>query len=438
MALTDRYGNPVSTRNSRAVELFDRAVAELNIFRIDPLTTIDQALAEDPSFVMGHAFKAGVLATTSERGGESVMRAALEAVEKSGAEPTDRERAYLAAIRAWLAGDFTGGAKLFGDISSEHPRDLFALQIAHLIDFLLGQATMLRDRPAQVRPHWRPGEPGYGYVLGMQAFGLEECGDYANAEALGREAIAADARDGWAAHAVAHVMEMRGRRREGIDWLRETSNGWAEGSFFAFHNWWHLSLYHLDEHEHGAVLELYDSLIRPGPSKAAMEMVDASALLWRLRLRGVDVGNRWGSLATSWSEFGETGYYAFNDVHALMAFLASDRGADVARIFEGLEAAARGEGTNAMMSRDVGLPVARALAAFETGRYSVTVDELLRVRGIAQRFGGSHAQRDVLHLTLVEAALRSGRKTLAQGLIAERLALRPASPFNLRLVRRAA
>ena len=46
---------------------------------------------------------------------------------------------------------------------------------------------------------------------------------------------------------------------------------------------------------------------------------------------------------------------------------------------------------------------------------------LLRpVRSRAHRFGGSHAQRDVLDLTLIVAASRAGQNRLAAALLAER------------------
>jgi hypothetical protein len=166
-------------------------------------------------------------------------------------------------------------------------------------------------------------------------------------------------------------------------------------------------------------------------------MVDASALLWRLRLRGVDTGDRWRELADSWEAFGEDGYYAFNDVHSLMAFLATGREREVRRIVSSLETAAKRMDTNGMMSREVALPVARALEAFEHRDYDVAIDELSRVRGFAHRIGGSHAQRDLLNLTLAEAALKAGRFALARAICAERIALKPHSPFNLGLVRRA-
>jgi hypothetical protein len=66
------------------------------------------------------------------------------------------------------------------------------------------------------------------------------------------------------------------------------------------------------------------------------------------------------------------------------------------------------------------------------------VVELLRsVRPVAIRFGGSHAQRDLLNLTLIEAAFRSGQARIARALAAERTHLKPSSPFNWRLTARA-
>jgi tetratricopeptide (TPR) repeat protein len=437
MNLDDQFGNPVSVRNRTALDLYDRAVSQLAFYRVDPIATIDEAIAIDPGFVMGHCFKAGLLATTSERGCEAVIATALTAAERHVGHALERERMHLNAARTWLSRDFAGAAKLYGDICAEYPRDFLALQIAHLMDFLLGHSSMLRDRPAQVLGAWSASDPLRGAVLGMHAFGLEECGAYDDAEAIGRRAIELSPADIWAAHAVTHVFEMRGQTRAGIEWIKATAPAWSEGNFFAFHNWWHLALFHLDAGDHESALAMYDTRIRTAPSCVAGEMVDASALLWRLRLRGVDVADRWVDLARSWEALGDDGYYAFNDVHALMAFLATGNQRQAKRILDGLNAASRRADTNGMMSRDVGLPMARALVAFEGHDFEVAVDELQRVRGFAQRFGGSHAQRDLLQLTTTEAALRAGRQSLARALIAERMALKPRSVHNLRLLDRA-
>jgi len=167
-------------------------------------------------------------------------------------------------------------------------------------------------------------------------------------------------------------------------------------------------------------------------------MIDATAMLWRLNLRGVEVGDRWKELADAWEPLAADAHYAFNDAHAMMAFVA-DRRDDAARTLLAAQRARaeQGSGTNAAMTREVGLPVCVALAAFGRGEWDVVIEMLRPVRLVAQRFGGSHAQRDILSLTLIEAALRGGESKLARALAAERTQVKPTSPFNWRLTARA-
>jgi hypothetical protein len=261
-------------------------------------------------------------------------------------------------------------------------------------------------------------------------------GDYARAEETGHQALALNRRDPWAVHAVAHVYEMQTRLADGIRFLTSRADDWAPDNAFAFHNWWHLGLYHLDIGDTRKVLELYDTRIRPKESGVALEMLDASAMLWRLTLLGVDVGQRWNPLAESWSARAEDALYAFNDCHAVMALVGAGRMKDAERVAVLLERAAQGGGTNARMAGDVGLPLARGLLAFGRGDYADAVGAIMPIRHIAIRFGGSHAQRDLLSLTVIEAALRAGNKPLARALAAERLALKPHSPLALRFTAR--
>jgi tetratricopeptide (TPR) repeat protein len=321
----------------------------------------------------------------------------------------------------------------------DHPRDAFAIQTAHLMDFYRGDALNLRNRVSRVLPHWSASVPHYSYILGMQAFGLEECHQYADAEAAGRKALAFQPKDGWAVHAVTHVMEMQGRIDEGIDWLETREADWAPDNGFAFHNWWHLALYYLDRQRHDRVLALYDQHIYPEPSDFSLQLVDATAMLWRLYLLEIDTGERFQAVADAWEQKLEVerGFYAFNDVHALLAFLGAGRDRAVRQTLRDLEATAHGtKGHNVMMSREVGLPLSRGFQAFAQGRYAEAIDALEPVRDTAHRFGGSHAQRDLMTLTLIEAALRARQVNLARHYLAERLVHKPASALGWRLLAR--
>ena len=181
---------------------------------------------------------------------------------------------------------------------------------------------------------------------------------------------------------------------------------------------------------------MYDASIGGPGSGVVLDMIDQSALLWRLALRGVDVGERWRPLAERWAPHAGAGNYAFNDLHAMMAFASAGRGELAEQLRETQRAVLAGDGDNRAFTAEVGEAAARAVQAFEAGDHATAVALLRPIRSYAHRFGGSHAQRDLLDLTLIEAAVRSGNRPLAAALAAERAALRPASPLAQRFIAR--
>lgn len=434
--LKDRYGNPLSTHSRAAVDKYDEALELLRLYRGDPIAALDAAIAEDPHFAMAWAARAGVLVQQTDKAYLDEVNRSLAAGLASGGN--DRERAHLAAAQAWSRNQMHEAVTSYARIAQQNPTDLFALQSAHVGCFFTGMQHELRDWPLQAMRAITRSDDGYHAVLGMAAFGLEECGDYARAEAFGTEAVALDPRDAWAVHAVAHVHEMRGDVERGVPWLRDTAADWAPENGFAYHNWWHLALLHLDAGDVPQVIAMYDAKVRPNTEAAViLEWIDASALLWRLHLEGIDTGDRFAKLAACWERTIGDGHYAFNDLHAIMAFLGAGRRKDAERMLTTMRGAAMKPDDNGYMTRAVGLPLGEAFLAFDAGRYVEAAEKIAAVRGIAQRFGGSHAQRDVLSLTALHAALRGGLKETAQALASERVAHKPESPWARNLAARA-
>jgi len=430
--MKDAAGYELSGASAEGVELFEKAAHEVRCYIGDPVATVEAALTACPGMPMGQVLKAWLYLLGTEPGGLPVAADAVKAAGRLHA--TEREQAHIAAAGHLAQGRWRAAGLALEDLSIRWPRDALALQAGHAIDFFTGDARMLRDRIARALPAWSADIPGWHAVLGMHAFGLEETGDYARAEAQGRRSVELEPRDGWGHHAVAHVMEMQGRRQEGIAWLKAGSEDWSRESYFARHNWWHLALHHLALGDTAEVLALYDGPIYGQPSPVVLDMIDASALLWRLSLAGVEVGGRWEVLADRWEPIAGAGNYAFNDLHAMMAFVGAGR-ADAADAV--LEAQTRvlldhKAGDNADFTRDVGRAATLAIKAFGDGDYRQAGGLLRSIRNRASRFGGSHAQRDLLDLTLIEAASRSGDQALSAALRAEREAVRPLMSEGLR------
>ncbi len=407
---------------------YRRSLRLLQCYRNDPLVEAEAAIAASPRMPMAYALKAWILLLSTEAAALAPAREAWTAARALPVNP--REAGHVRAIGALLEGRWRDAARILEDLSIEYPRDALALQAGHQLDFFTGDARMLRDRLARALPAWHAGMPGFHAILGMHAFGLEECHDYARAEAAGRRALELEPADAWAQHAVAHVMEMQARHQDGVAWMRANREAWSTDSFLAVHNWWHLALFHLDLGDAAEALRLLDGPIDGKGTAVALEMVDASAMLWRLALRGIDVGDRWQRLAARWAPLVASGNYAFNDAHAMMAFVGAGR-SDLARELLDVQAGAmHAPGDNAGFIRDVGHPLSIAIRCFGEGDYARCVRLLRGLRPVAHRFGGSHAQRDLIDLTLIEAALRGGESALAAALVAERAARRPLSPFT--------
>jgi tetratricopeptide (TPR) repeat protein len=414
----DALGLALSGADPKAIDLYEQACHELRCLIGDPLATANRALAISPDFTMAHALVAWLNLLGTEPGAFEPARTALAAARALPAD--EREAMHLQAIEHLVNRRWHAAGALLEDLTIRWPRDVLALQVGQQIDFFTGHSRMLRDRIARAAPSWHAGMPAYAAVLGMYAFGLEETGDYARAEALGRRSVELESRGTWAWHAVAHVMEMQNRRRDGVAWLGNGRDAWSEGSFFAVHNWWHLALFHLGLDQIDEVMTLVDARIVGPGSPLVLDMVDASALLWRLQLRGIDVGSRWQALAERWAAVSQESSYAFNDAHAMMAFASAGREAEAKALLAAQRAALDAGDDNVGFLRDVGIDATRAMLAFGQGRYDEAVRCLRPLRSQSARFGGSHAQRDLIDLTLIEAADLSGQSMLADALKRER------------------
>lgn len=314
---------------------------------------------------------------------------------------------HLPALRAGLQGDYRGARASYDAILARDPADFVALWSSQVLDYYLGEPQAMRDRTAKVLAAVSPTAPGYHAVLAMHAFGLEECGEYEAAERAARRALELEPQDQRALHALLHVFEMQGRSRAG---LRAIAAAARRGTV-SNHLWWHAALFHLQEGRPDAALRVYERSMRLG---GLSELIDASSLLWRLQLEGVEVRDWFVALAQHWEPHADDGFCSFNDLHATMAFVAVRRWSSAERVLAAMERRLiRASGANYDMTRLVGLPACRALIAFGQGQFGRAETLLRALPPVAHKLGGSHAQRDVLDLTRAAAA-NAARRTRFQ------------------------
>jgi tetratricopeptide (TPR) repeat protein len=409
------------------VELLDAAVDAYLGMRKDVADRTANLVSTDPECPLGHCLS-GYL--SMHAGKHEALAAASRALERAkvagGGHATAREILHIGAFEAWLNGDMVGALDRWEQLLSDHPTDILAIRLAQFITSYLGRSQGIRDSVARVLPAWAPEMAGYGFLLGCQAYGLEEAGEYEAAERVGRAALEANPEDLWASHAVTHVMEMQCRPRDGIAWIQSGQEQWHECGNFIRHLWWHSCLFHLTLQEYDCVLELYDQEVRAESTDEYLDIANATALLWRLEQSGIGVGNRWEELATrAQSHIGDH-LFVFADLHYMLAMAARSLPAIAESFLDSCSEYARTKNrTQAQVMQQVGLAIAQAMVAHRNHHYSRAADLLLPVKDLICRVGGSHAQRDLFEHLLIDSTLQSHRLRLAQTLLRERIAKRP-------------
>lgn len=429
--MKDAQGHDVTGATAEAAALLDQATRAAILSYGNPLDLLNRAIEAAPRFPMAHLAKAWTLAGANDAVLIAGAKASLEIARSMAMN--EREAAHAEALGHAVLGHRDASVAVIDRLLMRYPHDLRAHFAGLLLDAFRGKFGWVASRSARAMPQWSKDQPGYGLMLSLYAFGLEEARAYGRAEAIGREAAELEPDGYWPHHTVSHVLEMTGRPEEGLRWMQAREPYWTTKDHNSrVHIWWHKALFHMELGQYDQAMAIYDGPILEAQRPFGVSMTNASALLWRLDAIGCEAGARWAHVLKLWDGLADGKLCVFTDVHAAMAEIcAGERAALERRIALMRQTAADGT-EKAPGYRDIGLPVVQGFAAFHDGEYDQAVAHLLPARYDLWRLGGSAAQQDVVEWTLAEAAVRAGQREVALALANERLEARPESVPNRR------
>jgi tetratricopeptide (TPR) repeat protein len=429
MMLSDQHGNPVTAADEDAVQALDHVIDGYAHFSRDVGDRLKAAFAADAEMPMAHILRGYFFRLMGAAKPAARASASLDEVKRYAAHASMREQGHAAALDAWCRDDLPEAVRLWDAILVDHPRDFVAMKLAQYGHFYLGDSANVRNAIGRCLHGWSDGDPLRPSVEGMLAFGLEEAGNYRAAEEAGKRAVAADPDDPWAVHAVAHVFEMEDRATEGVAWIRGLEAHWNAANNFRYHLWWHRTLMHLDLGEAEEALRLYDEDLFDAESEEYLDLCNDAALLARLEMHGLDVGDRWQAIAAKSRDRIDERLMAFADAHFALALASAEpeRAADLLAS----QRSGKADGWTETVTRDVGIPICRALIAWRSDDPGMAVDLLMPVRSRIRLIGGSHAQRDLFTMILIDAAMRDARWKVAVNLLSERALVTPRDGWTL-------
>jgi len=372
----------------------------------NPMPDAQACLDRQPTRAAGYLLRLGIAVAAKDVPSLAIVDETLRAAEHVSLHWTARERAHLAAARAWRHGEPLIAAERYAAILRTWPHDLLALRLAQSCYFFLGQTSALREVVDLVWHWWRKDMPGFQYVLAMAAFACAETGESRRARALAEQALEIEPMFPGAIHTMAHAMA--DDPALAARWLREHRAHWQVDSRMRAHIAWHLATFEVEAGNPIRALELLDRELLPASMSASGDAADATALLWRLQLDGIDPGRRWRTLSDSWATHSTPGFWGVLDVHAVIAFHAAGHGDRARRHVAAIELHAQGGTYAAEIARNVTCPALRAIGAFAAEEWQSAAAQLRMVLPSLARLGGSQAQHEIFTRMLRYAQLRRG------------------------------
>ncbi|TNJ43937.1 tetratricopeptide repeat protein [Phaeobacter sp. B1627] len=434
----DIFGQDCSLSDARVLNEWNAVQIGVLAHAARTADHLGAVLAAAPDFALGQAIKGLSVLMLGRSELRPVAQDALRDARAAFDTALPRERKYVEALAAWLDGAPSRTVALMEEVLTDWPCDTLAMKLSHGTRFILGDARGMRASVERVLPAYSADHPGHGYLLGCHAFALEETGEYDRAEITGRQALWTAPDDAWGLHAVAHVHDMTGNARAGLDWLEGREEAWAHCNNFRYHVWWHKALMHLDLGEADAVLRLYDTEVRKDKTDDYRDISNATSLLMRLELEGITVGDRWEELANLCAGRTEDGSLIFADLHYLLGLVGGDRRTATQRLVQRIRADGANPTTEAAQRMaDPGCAAALGLEAFGEGDYRTAFGYLAKSRDSLQLAGGSHAQRDVFERMTIDAGLRAGNWSQVEAILEDRRRKRGGTEDNYAQARRA-
>ena len=379
------------------------ARAELAYLRAadERLASVDALLAEYPDSLAARVLKIAKLVAAKDARALPALAQALKAAAPLEQHATTAQRSHLAAARAWLAREPLRAARIYTQIAESEPHDLLAVRLAQSCWYFLGHRTRVRLVAERALYRWSPAAPGYDLLLAMTAFGRADTGDGRGASALAERALALESRSPFARHALAHGLATQGRFVTAHRMLEDSAALWRVGGRMDAHNTWHQALFALQIGHRSAPLATFDREL--AAANDASTCADATDLLWRLDLAGVDTGSRWQPLATAWVRHLTPGFWGFLDMLAGLALHRAGWLNEAYALHRALADSHTPEGTAATAAAS--RTALSGIEAFTRGDYPYAAVQL---NDALPLLGGSVPQRELLESTLFAAEQRGG------------------------------
>lgn len=406
MALSDRYGNALSTGSDAARDFYAAGVDHILAATHGAVESFEGATEADPGFALGHA---GLARARMYAGDMAGAQAAIAQASALSNDASHREQQHIESLSLLLSGKAAAARDLVLAHVRDYPRDALCAQICTNVFGLIGFSGHA-GREAELLAYTSALMPHYGedwWMQSMHALSLCEVGETAASLDLMERSLTANPHNANGSHFKAHAQYEDGQAEAGLDYLESWMESYDSRAVLHGHLSWHMALWALHLGQVDRMWALIDSGIAPGGAKGLPIniLTDTAAIYHRASLTGISIApERWKAMSDYAARFFPATGQSFADIHSALCHAMAgepDRLMQFSQSPNGFAA-------------DLVAPVAETWAAIARQDWSAALAQLGPVMASHVRVGGSRAQRDLLELTYVNLLLRLGQRDEAR------------------------
>ena len=148
--MQDAQGQDITVASEASARAFDHVIEGFLKYRFDTGLRLKAFRTADPTAPLGQVMAGCFAMLAYDRAMVPRAEAAVTAAEAMPANA--RERAHMAALRAWVEGAPDRALSIWEGIVAEHPRDLLAFRLHHFCAFWMGAPARMLTLVEQVLP----------------------------------------------------------------------------------------------------------------------------------------------------------------------------------------------------------------------------------------------------------------------------------------------
>ena len=312
------YGKEwISNKNQEDLVQLNIALDSYLHFKKNSIEILEKLIKKKPNFLMANCLLGFLVLLTRDKNKVQIVKKIIKKCNQIINGASNKEIKYFKILNYWSDFKLYKVSNKLLEILKEDPKDILSFRLYHFNQIFLGIDKSYLENHLELIKNWKENDKYYNLVLGMTSFSYEENNQYERSKKLAIKSLNISKDDLWSWHALAHYYDSKQENFNGINLFSDIN--WNLYGPMKRHLWWHKSLFYFYNNEYEKCLNLYDNYVFD-ENEFYLDFCNAVSILIRLMHKNVNVISRMKKLKKIADYYLKQNSFPFIDFHILLFY----------------------------------------------------------------------------------------------------------------------